>query len=68
MILLKAYLDSDQKELIKEFEIEHIFPSKWQTANYNNWNRKDAEQYLERYGNKIAFEKKIKYTGWKWIH
>jgi hypothetical protein len=42
---------------IKEFEIEHIFPRKWQIANYSEWNRKDAEQYLERYGNKIAFEK-----------
>jgi uncharacterized protein with ParB-like and HNH nuclease domain len=59
IILLKAYLDSDQKELIKEFEIEHIFPRKWQIANYSEWNRKDAEQYLERYGNKIAFEKKL---------
>lgn len=59
IILLKAYLDSDQKDIIKEFEIEHIFPRKWQMANYKDWNRKDAEQYLERYGNKIAFEKKL---------
>ncbi len=60
IILLKAYLHPNQKSLIKsDFEIEHIFPKKWQTANYNGWNKNDADEYLEKYGNKIAIEKKI---------
>ena len=60
MILLHAYLNPNQIDMIEsKFEIEHIFPRKWQTANYNGWNQNDAKGYLERYGNKVAIGKKL---------
>ena len=60
LILLDAYLNPNQIELIPEtFDIEHIFPKKWQDANYNGWNFDDALAYLDRFGNKIAFEKRL---------
>lgn len=40
-------------------EIEHIFPKKWQTTNYNGWEQADADKYLEQVGNKMLLEKKI---------
>ena len=60
MILLHAYLNPSQIDMIESnFEIEHIFPRKWQETNYNGWNQKDAKGYLERYGNKVAIGKKL---------
>ena len=59
LILLHAYQNSEQKEVIDNFEIEHIFPRKWQNKNYNGWREEDAEDYLEKYGNKVAIEKRI---------
>jgi hypothetical protein len=60
LILLHAYLDPQQTQLIPEtFEIEHILPRKWQTGNYLGWTEKEAQDSLERFGNKVAFEKKL---------
>jgi len=60
LLLLDAYLNTNQIELIPDtFEIEHIFPKKWQDTNYNGWNIEDAVLYLDRFGNKIVFEKKL---------
>jgi uncharacterized protein with ParB-like and HNH nuclease domain len=60
LLLLDAYLNPNQKDLIPDtFEIEHIFPKKWQEANYNGWNINDAALFLDRFGNKIVFEKKL---------
>jgi hypothetical protein len=60
MILLHAYLNPEQNTILPaKFEIEHIFPRAWQTTNYNGWNQEDAQEYIERFGNKIAFEKKL---------
>lgn len=60
LLLLDAYLNSNQTTLIPyTFEIEHIFPRKWQNANYNGWNKEDAKVYLDKLGNKIVFEKKL---------
>jgi uncharacterized protein with ParB-like and HNH nuclease domain len=60
LLLLDAYLNINQKDLIPDtFEIEHIFPKKWQEANYNGWNIDSAAMYLDRFGNKIVFEKKL---------
>jgi hypothetical protein len=60
LLLLDAYLNENQKELIPEtFDIEHIFPKKWQDTNYNGWNIDDAALYLDRFGNKIVFEKRL---------
>jgi uncharacterized protein with ParB-like and HNH nuclease domain len=60
LILLHSYLNANQTILLpKTFDIEHIFPKKWQSANYNGWNESAAQEYLEKFGNKVAFEKKL---------
>ena len=60
MILLHAYLNPNQITLVdKKFEIEHIFPRVWQSTNYNGWSIGDAQEYLEKYGNKVAIGKKL---------
>jgi uncharacterized protein with ParB-like and HNH nuclease domain len=60
LLLLDAYLHPDQTEGIPAtFDIEHIFPKKWQNTNYNGWSLEDANDYLDRFGNKIVFEKKL---------
>lgn len=60
LLLLHAYLHEDQDDLIPySVEIEHIFPKKWQNTNYNGWSHQDAEEYLELFGNKVLFEKKL---------
>lgn len=60
LLLLDAYLNPEQIGLIPTtFDIEHIFPKKWQDTNYNGWDKKDADLYLDRFGNKIIFEKKL---------
>ena len=60
LLLLYAYLHPNQKEkIIEPFDIEHIFPKKWQDTNYNGWSKEDADAYLDRFGNKIVIEKKL---------
>jgi hypothetical protein len=60
LLLLQAYLHSDQRDLIPgTFDIEHIFPKKWQDTNYNGWTKEDAWAYLDRFGNKIVLDKKL---------
>lgn len=60
LILLHSYLNDNQKDLIPDnFEIEHIFPVKWQNTNYNGWTIEEAEIQLEKFGNKVAMEKKL---------
>ena len=64
LLLLHAYLHEDQKDLIEEhskkkLHTEHILPKKWQTANYLGWDKKDADDYLEHFGNKVICESKI---------
>ena len=60
LLLLDAYLNPKQENLIESnFDIEHIFPKKWQDTNYNGWEKKDAELFIEKFGNKIIFEKKL---------
>lgn len=60
MLLLDAYLHPDQKDLIEPiFDIEHIFPKKWQDTSYNGWSKDDADEFLEKLGNKVVCEKKL---------
>ena len=60
LLLLYAYLNPRQTELVPStFDIEHIFPKKWQDTNYNGWTKTDADLYLDRFGNKTVFEKKL---------
>lgn len=60
LLLLHAYLDSNQLTLIPtNFDIEHIFPQKWQDTNYFGWDEKDAQSFLNKFGNKMVLEKKL---------
>lgn len=60
LLLLYAYLNPKQTDLLEtDVQIEHIFPKKWQNTNYNGWDEKDAKIYLDWFGNKIVFEKKL---------
>lgn len=60
LILLHTYMNENQKEIVPEtFDIEHIFPKKWQNTNYNGWENNDAVYYLDKFGNKVAIEKKL---------
>ncbi len=60
LLLLFAYLNPKQTELVPStFDIEHIFPKKWQDTNYNGWTKTDADLYLDKFGNKTVFEKKL---------
>ena len=60
LILLHAYLNPNQNALLPvNFEIEHIFPRKWQSTNYFGWTQEAAAASLERFGNKVAIEKKL---------
>ena len=60
LLLLYAYQNPNQTEVIPyTFEIEHILPKKWQDTNYNGWTKSDADLYLDNFGNKTVFEKKL---------
>ncbi|MDI9311845.1 MAG: DUF262 domain-containing HNH endonuclease family protein [Limnohabitans sp.] len=60
LLLLYAYLNTQQQNKITEkFDIEHIFPKKWQGTNYNGWEEKEAKFYLEKLGNKTVIEKRL---------
>jgi uncharacterized protein with ParB-like and HNH nuclease domain len=60
IILLQAYQNPKQNSRIpNNFQIEHIFPRKWQDTNYNGWNKEDADEYLEKFGNKVAIETRV---------
>lgn len=61
-LLLKvvAYLDPDQHELIPEkWEIEHIFPQKWENTNFPELADAEVCERIEHLGNKTALEKKL---------
>ncbi|MBE9488096.1 MAG: DUF262 domain-containing protein [Bacteroidetes bacterium] len=59
MILLYSYLFDKEQELIPlDFQIEHIFPQKWDN-NYFTWSNEDANLYINMFGNKITFERKL---------
>ena len=60
LLLVHAYLNPQQEIIIKEpLHIEHILPRKWQEANYRGWNKEDADEYIEKFGNKVICEFKI---------
>lgn len=60
IILLNSYLFNKEQQLLpSNFEIEHIFPKKWQDTNYNGWTKDEAIDHLDMLGNKIAIEKKL---------
>lgn len=59
MILkLLAYSEQD-KMLPSHWEIEHIFPQKWQNNYFINDNEADIKAKIEHIGNKLPFEKRL---------
>ena len=59
LLKLLAYHDEDQQTLLPEsWEIEHIFPQKWDTKYYT-LNEEEANDKLEHIGNKIPIEKAL---------
>lgn len=59
LLYIKAYEINEQSFINFNAEVEHILPKKWQENNYNGWSRKDANELLEKFGNKVLIEKKI---------
>lgn len=59
LLLLHTYIiDKNQPMLPSDFQIEHIFPQKW-NKTYFTWNEQDANDYINKLGNKIPLEKKL---------
>lgn len=57
LLLILAYNNPEQQSLIlSKWEIEHIFPQKWDSSFFN-LNPDDANEKLEHLGNKLPLEK-----------
>jgi hypothetical protein len=60
ILMLEAYLNPNQNNIITDkIHVEHILPKKWLKANYQGWEKDDAESFIEKIGNKIIFEGKL---------
>lgn len=60
MLKILAYLDKDQADLLPQYwEIEHIFPQKWQSNYFTNIPDDVVKDKIEHIGNKLPFEKKL---------
>jgi hypothetical protein len=59
-ILLKILAYNKQDSLLPEsWEIEHIFPRKWQTNYFPNVQDDVIKEKIEHIGNKVPFEKRL---------
>lgn len=59
-MLLKMLAYGQQDELLPpKWEIEHIFPQKWQTNYFPNESDATVKEKIEHIGNKLPFEKKL---------
>lgn len=59
-MLLKTLAYTQQDELLPErWEIEHIFPQKWQTNYFPDVPNATIKEKIEHIGNKLPFEKKL---------
>lgn len=59
-MLLKTLAYEQQNELLPErWEIEHIFPQKWQNNYFPNVPDSVIKEKIEHIGNKLPFEKKL---------
>ena len=61
LLKILAYSNEDQKDLLPEkWEIEHIFPQKWNTSYFPKEVSEDyVKERIEHIGNKLPFEKKL---------
>lgn len=59
-MLLKTLAYEEQDDLLpSRWEIEHIFPQKWQTNYFPNTAEQTIKEKIEHIGNKLPFEKKL---------
>jgi hypothetical protein len=59
-MLLKTLAYQEQDELLPDrWEIEHIFPQKWQTNYFTDIPEATMKEKIEHIGNKLPFEKKL---------
>lgn len=59
-MLLKTLAYEEQDDLLPpRWEIEHIFPQKWQTNYFPNIPEETIKDKIEHIGNKLPFEKKL---------
>ena len=60
LLIWETYQIEGQSRISKDvkLEIEHILPRNWKSGYYKEWNRNDADEYLEKLGNKIILDKK----------
>lgn len=59
-MILKILAYEQQEELLPaKWEIEHIFPQKWQTNYFPNEPDSTIKEKIEHIGNKLPFEKKL---------
>ncbi len=59
-MILKMLTYNEQDTLLPEkWEIEHIFPQKWDNNYFTDYDKKYVEEKIEHIGNKIPLEKKL---------
>lgn len=59
-MLLKLIAYQQQDTLLPDkWEIEHIFPQKWQTAYFPDMSEEVIKEKIEHIGNKLPFEKRL---------
>lgn len=60
MLKMVAYQDAEQKVLLPtNWEIEHIFPQRWQSNYFVNMTDDVIKEKIEHIGNKLPFEKRL---------
>lgn len=59
-MLLALYAYTQQDDLLPaKWEIEHIFPKKWQSSHFPEYSDSVVNERIEHLGNKVPFEKKL---------
>lgn len=58
LLALHAYTQQDDL-LPAKWEIEHIFPKKWQASHFPTYDDSIVNEKIEHIGNKVPFEKKL---------
>lgn len=60
LLKLVAYANPEQRDLLPEkWEIEHIFPQKWDPTHFPQLSNEQVRAQLEHLGNKTPLEKKL---------
>lgn len=59
-MILKILAYQRQEELLPDsWEIEHVFPQKWQASYFPNNSTQEVQELVEHIGNKLPFEKRL---------